>query len=397
MEQFVITNALVYTGHRFVPREVYVEEGRVAQLAEKVNAPAGCPRLDLGGKRLVPGFIDIHTHGAMGRDFSDGDPEALAVTSRYYAENGVTSFLATTMTLKEPQLLPAMACVKNAGALPGARCAGVNLEGPFLSYAKRGAQNPDNLHKPDADMFMRLHEASGGAVKLVTVAPEEEGGLEFVKRVSPVCTVSVGHTEADYDTAMRAYEAGASHATHLFNGMPGLHHRNPGVIGAAFDAGATVELICDGLHICDEMLGIYFKVKSTDKFMMVSDCTALSGAPVGKYEGIFEGMALNVTPEGFVLTDTGRLCGSSQPVLFDIGNLVNNVGIPLETCLKMACLNPCIKYGFADRKGTIEVGKDADLVVISDDYQAQVTYAEGRKVYDRSTEGKIFNADYLNR
>ena len=126
-------------------------------------------------------------------------------------------------------------------------------------------------------------------------------------------------------------------------------------------------MICDGLHICDEMLGIYFKVKSTDKFMMVSDCTALSGAPVGKYEGIFEGMALNVTPEGFVLTDTGRLCGSSQPVLF------------------------------ADRKGTIEVGKDADLVVISDDYQAQVTYAEGRKVYDRSTEGKIFNADYLNR
>jgi len=169
-------------------------------------------------------------------------------------------------------------------------------------------------------------------------------------------------------------------------------------LGAALtNENVTCEVICDGLHICDEMLGIYFKVKSTDKFMMVSDCTALSGAPVGKYEGIFEGMALNVTPEGFVLTDTGRLCGSSQPVLFDIGNLVNNVGIPLETCLKMACLNPCIKYGFADRKGTIEVGKDADLVVISDDYQAQVTYAEGRKVYDRSTEGKIFNADYLNR
>ena len=113
-------------------------------------------------------------------------------------------------------------------------------------------------------------------------------------------------------------------------------------------------MICDGLHICDEMLGIYFKVKSTDKFMMVSDCTALSGAPVGKYEGIFEGMALNVTPEGFVLTDTGRLCGSSQPVLFDIRNLVNNVGIPLETCQTMAGLNPCIKYGFADSKGTIE-------------------------------------------
>ena len=195
-----------------------------------------------------------------------------------------------------------------------------------------------------------------------------------------------------------AYAKGISVATHTGNVMTDMHHRDIGGLGAALtNENVTCEVICDGLHICDEMLGIYFKVKSTDKFMMVSDCTALSGAPVGKYEGIFEGMALNVTPEGFVLTDTGRLCGSSQPVLFDIRNLVNNVGIPLETCLKMACLNPCIKYGFADRKGTIEVGKDADLVVISDDYQAQVTYAEGRKVYDRSTEGKIFNADYLNR
>lgn len=140
------------------------------------------------------------------------------------------------MTLKEHQLMPAMACVKDSGPLPGARCAGIHLEGPFLCYNKRGAQNPDNLHAPDADMFMRLNEASGGAVRLITVAPEVEGGIDFIKRVSPVCTVSVGHTEADYDTAMRAYEAGASHTTHLFNGMPGLHHRKPGVIGAAFDA-----------------------------------------------------------------------------------------------------------------------------------------------------------------
>ena len=205
-------------------------------------------------------------------------------------------------------------------------------------------------------------------------------------------------TKNNYKQAMAAYAKGISVATHTGNVMTDMHHRDIGGLGAALtNENVTCEVICDGLHICDEMLGIYFKVKSTDKFMMVSDCTALSGAPVGKYEGIFEGMALNVTPEGFVLTDTGRLCGSSQPVLFDIRNLVNNVGIPLETCLKMACLNPCIKYGFADRKGTIEVGKDADLVVISDDYQAQVTYAEGRKVYDRSTEGKIFNADYLNR
>ena len=239
--------------------------------------------LDLGGAYVVPGYVDIHSHGCMNRDFSDGDPEAMAVASSYYAQNGVTSFLATTMTLKEHQLMPAMACVKNAGALPGARCAGVNLEGPFLSYAKRGAQNPDNLHKPDADMFMRLHEASGGAVKLVTVAPEEEGGLEFVKRVSPVCTVSVGHTEADYDTAMRAYEAGASHATHLFNGMPGLHHRNPGVIGAAFDTGATVELICDGMHIHPSAVRCAMQLFE-GRLALISDSLRCAGMPDGDYE-----------------------------------------------------------------------------------------------------------------
>ena len=211
--------------------KVFLSDGKFHDCALRFGAQVeeigafdgeGC---DASGCYVIPGLVDVHTHGAMNRDFSDGDPEALGVASKYYAENGVTSFLATTMTLKEHQLMPAMACVKDSGPLPGARCAGIHLEGPFLCYNKRGAQNPDNLHAPDADMFMRLNEASGGAVRLITVAPEVEGGIDFIKRVSPVCTVSVGHTEADYDTAMRAYEAGASHTTHLFNGMPGLHHR----------------------------------------------------------------------------------------------------------------------------------------------------------------------------
>ena len=227
--------------------KVFLSDGKFHDCALRFGAQVeeigafdgeGC---DASGCYVIPGLVDVHTHGAMNRDFSDGDPEALGVASKYYAENGVTSFLATTMTLKEHQLMPAMACVKDSGPLPGARCAGIHLEGPFLCYNKRGAQNPDNLHAPDADMFMRLNEASGGAVRLITVAPEVEGGIDFIKRVSPVCTVSVGHTEADYDTAMRAYEAGASHTTHLFNGMPGLHHRKPGPIGAA-DEGKVVKI-----------------------------------------------------------------------------------------------------------------------------------------------------------
>ena len=330
--------------------------------------------LDLGGAYVVPGYVDIHSHGCMNRDFSDGDPEAMAVASSYYAQNGVTSFLATTMTLKEHQLMPAMACVKNAGALPGARCAGVNLEGPFLSYAKRGAQNPDNLHKPDADMFMRLHEASGGAVKLVTVAPEEEGGLEFVKRVSPVCTVSVGHTEADYDTAMRAYEAGASHATHLFNGMPGLHHRNPGVIGAAFDAGATVELICDGMHIHPSAVRCAMQLFE-GRLALISDSLRCAGMPDGDYE--LGGLPIKLGGGVARLLD-GTLAGSS----INVGEAVRRAvkfGVPLERAIAAATSVPARAARLADC-GELAPGKRADVVVLDADLNVKMVFVGGEKV-----------------
>jgi N-acetylglucosamine-6-phosphate deacetylase len=180
--------------------------------------------------------------------------------------------------------------------------------------------------------------------------------------------------------------------------MTDMHHRDVGGLGAALlNENVTCEVICDGMHVCNEMLKIYFRVKSPEQFMMVSDCTPFSGAPAGRYAGFGPGgvAEINVTAEGFVLSDTGRLCGSSQPVLYDIGNLVRNVGVPLETCLKMACLNPAKQYGFADRKGSLAVGKDADFVVISDDDQALETWSAGRKVYDRAKEGKIYNEAYI--
>lgn len=330
--------------------------------------------LDASGCYVVPGFVDIHTHGAMGRDFSDGDPEALAVTSRYYAENGVTSFLATTMTLKEPQLLPAMACVKNAGPLPGARCAGVHLEGPFLSYAKRGAQNPENLHKPDADMFMRLNEASGGVVRLVTVAPEEDGGIEFIRRVSPVCTVSIGHTEADYDTAMRAYEAGASHATHLFNGMPGLHHRKPGVIGAAFDSGATVELICDGLHIHPSAVRCAMQLFA-GRLALISDSLRCAGMPDGDYE--LGGLPIRLGGGVARLLD-GTLAGSS----INVGEAVRRAvsfGIPLERAIAAATGIPARAARLTDC-GELAPGKRGDVVVLDDGLNVKAVFVGGEKV-----------------
>ena len=329
---------------------------------------------DASGCYVVPGFVDIHTHGAMNRDFSDGDAAAMPVLADYYARSGVTSFLATTMTLKEPELTRAMHAVRDAGDTGAARCAGVHLEGPFLSYNKRGAQNPDNLHKPDADMFMRLHEASGGAVKLVTVAPEEEGGLEFIKRVSPVCTVSVGHTEADYDTAMRAYDAGASHATHLFNGMPGLHHRKPGVIGAAFDAGATVELICDGLHIHPSAVRCAMQLFE-GRLALVSDSLRCAGMPDGDYE--LGGLPIKLGGGVARLLD-GTLAGSSISVGEAVRRAVS-FGIPLERAIAAATSIPARAARLTDC-GELAPGKRADVTVLDGDLNVKMVFVGGCKV-----------------
>ena len=235
-----LTNAKVFLDGRFVTGGVAFSD-----VIEAVG-PAVTDGIDLNGAYVIPGLIDIHTHGALGEDASDGSPEGLVAMSRYYAAGGVTSWCPTTMTLKEPELTKAMEAVGDfVRPANGAKVAGVHLEGPFLSLKKCGAQNPDNLHAPDAGLFHRLDEASGHRVRLVTVAPEEPGALPFIREVSKICTVSLGHTTADYDTAVAAYEAGASHATHLFNAMPALNHREPGVAAAALDAGATVELITD--------------------------------------------------------------------------------------------------------------------------------------------------------
>lgn len=360
--------------------KVFLSDGKFHDCALRFGAQVeetgafdgeGC---DASGCYVIPGLVDVHTHGAMNRDFSDGDPEALGVASKYYAENGVTSFLATTMTLKEHQLMPAMACVKDSGPLPGARCAGIHLEGPFLCYNKRGAQNPDNLHAPDADMFMRLNKASGGAVRLITVAPEVEGGIDFIKRVSPVCTVSVGHTEADYDTAMRAYEAGASHTTHLFNGMPGLHHRKPGVIGAAFDAGATVELICDGLHLHPAAVRLAMQLFGSHA-ALISDSLRCAGMPDGDYE--LGGLPIKLGGGVARLLD-GTLAGSCINVGEALRRAVS-FGVPLEAAVTAATITPARSVRLDDC-GELAPGKRADIVVLDAELKVKAVFVGGEKV-----------------
>ena len=363
----LIKNAKIFVEKTFIEGDILFTD-TVKQIG-RLEGPAD---LDANGGYVIPGLVDIHTHGAVGEDFSDGRSDGLTPLARYYAAHGVTSVLATTMTLKEPELTKAMQTLKNHKPQPGeAKIAGIHLEGPFLSYAKRGAQAAENLHKPDISLFHRLNEASGGRVRLVTVACEEHGAMDFIREISKICTVSLGHTTADYDTAMSGFAAGATHATHLYNGMPALGHRAPGVIGAAFDSGASVELICDGLHIHPSVIRVTHQLFG-EKLNLISDSLRCAGMPDGKYE--LGGQPIVVQDGKATLLD-GTLAGSSISLLNAVRNAVD-FGIPLETAVYSAATAPALAVGLD--AGTLQAGRPADLLILDRALNLKATFIDGK-------------------
>ena len=366
----LIKNAKVFVGKEFVDGDV-----RFGSTIEAVGTLEGAADYDAAGCYVIPGLVDIHTHGAMGEDFSDGNPAGMQPMADYYAAHGVTSFLATTMTLKEETLTPAMHTIRDFKRQGGAKCAGIHLEGPFLCYAKRGAQAAENLHKPDADLFDRLNAASGGMVKLVTVACEEEGAEAFIRNVSQKCTVSLGHSTADYDTAMAGFAAGATHATHLYNGMPSFLHRAPGIIGAALDSGASVELICDGLHIHPAVIRATYKMFG-DKLNLISDSLRCAGMPDGDYE--LGGQPITMKNGKATLTGTDTRAGSSISMLDALRNVVK-FGLPLEAAVYAASTAPAQAAGLSDI-GAIEAGRAADLLVLDKDLNLKAVFINGEKL-----------------
>ena len=366
-----ISNAQVFIDGRFVSGGINFEK-QIADVGREVTGGT-----DAAGSYIIPGLLDIHTHGAMNEDASDGKPEGLVKMSRYYAAGGVTSWCPTTMTLQEPVLTKAMHAVRDyARPADGAKVAGIHLEGPFLSLKKCGAQNPDNLHAPDAEMFHRLNEASGGLVRLVTVAPEEPGAIPFIREVSKTATVSLGHTTADYDTAKAAYEAGASHATHLFNAMPALNHREPGVVAAASDAGATVELITDGFHIHPAVIRLVHRLFS-EKLVSISDSLRCAGRPDGDYE--LGGLPITLTGGVARLRGSSTLAGSSVHLMDGLRRAVS-FGVPLEEAVLAATLTPAKAIRQEHRIGSLAPGKAADFVVLDADLNVRAVYIDGAPV-----------------
>ncbi len=322
--------------------------------------------LDASGCYVIPGLVDVHFHGCVGEDFSDATPEGLQRMADFELSQGVTYLCPAGMTLPEEQLAAVCRNAANhrARSTGGAEVVGVHLEGPFLSTAKKGAQNGEFLHDPDIPMLKRLQEAAQGCVRLVTVAPEQPGAMEFIRAAAEMgITVSVGHTVADFDTAKAAFAAGATHATHLYNGMPPLHHRAPSVIGAAFDSpGVQAELICDGVHIHPAMVRLAFRLFGRERMILISDSLRATGMPDGEYP--FGGQMIEVHGNRATILGHPETLAGSVTSLMGCLRQAAAFEIPLADAVRACTYNPAQSIGIADRAGTLDIGKEASVVLL---------------------------------
>ena len=422
----IFTNARIFTAEGYKKGRFRVEGGRFTDVvfeenektyaavsseaaasshgisctAEQKNDGPDAPVTDLEGKKVLPGLIDIHVHGAAGADYSDGDPTGLRKMAAALAKCGVTSFLPTSMTLPaetlEEVFRETAADMKEqaeeektgsgaaaAGRDVRARVLGIHMEGPFLSEAKKGAQNGAYLRDPDPALFTRLQAAAEGLIRTVCVAPELPGALSFIREASRHCTVSLAHTAADYETAARAFEAGASHLTHLFNAMPGIHHRAPGVIGAAAERKAVfAELIADGIHVHPSAVRMAFSL-FPGRIVLVSDAVRLLGLPEGSCM-IFGGQEIILKDGAARLFDGSdgpypTIAGAATSLFDDMKNVIR-FGIPETEAILSATERPAASIGLKETAGRIAAGGSADFLVCSEELDLLNVFVGGEEV-----------------
>lgn len=337
--------------------------------------------IDLQGATVIPGLVDVHSHGNSGADFSDGDYEGLKKMAAYYARCGVTSFAPASMTLPYDVLSAAFATAKQLTEDTPAGCArlmGIQMEGPYFSYKKRGAQNPDYLKEPDFEGFRKLYEDCGGLVRIVDVAPELPGAAEFVAKAKELCTVSIAHTDSDYDHAKAAIDAGVTHLTHLYNAMPGIHHRNPGVIPAAVEnPNVRAEIICDGQHIHPASVRLAFTMFGPERMILVSDSGRCAGLPDGSQFQL--GGQDCWLRDGVARLADGTIACSAANLWQCLCNVIS-WGIPEETAIRAASYNPACAIGADSKIGSIETGKLADFLVCSSDYSSKRVFLGGEEI-----------------
>lgn len=362
----IIKNGRVYQEDKsFVKKDLYIEGGKIVEDIDQVTDKS---EVDAEGLLVLPGLVDVHSHGAVGYDFSDGDMEGLKKILSYEYAHGVTSYCPTSMTIEKDEL---RRIFREMGSFSGSQdtdapmshVAGINMEGPFLDASKKGAHREECIMKPDVAFFRECNEACGKLIRLVTLAPNMEGAIEFTKELKGEVSISLGHSGADYDTCKAALEAGADHVTHLFNAMLPLGHRAPGLIGAAAeDENCMAEIICDGIHVHESMIRAAFKL-FPGRMVLISDSMRATGMENGTYD--LGGQTVTVDGKLATLAD-GTIAGSATN-LYDCMRTAVSFGIPLEEAVAAATMNPAKSIGVYEELGSLTPGKRADVLLVDEE------------------------------
>ena len=376
MKRTLFTNGKVYVDGQFQDTDLLVQDGRVAGFSGKADEV-----VDLGGKLLVPGFLDLHTHGGDGVDVNAATAQDLAKIGKFFAKNGTTGWLCSILTDTPEQTLWCIDQAKAAMAAPitGAQLMGIHLEGPFLCSAYKGAMPEHLLRKGDPALFRQYQQAAEGAVRYITVSPEVEGVVDMIAEIAGHTTVAIGHSGADYETSCAAIDAGAVCCTHTFNAMGLFHQHRPGIMGAVLERPVCCEAICDGRHLHPGSVRMLLACKGWDKVVAVTDSIQAAGLPDGHYK-----LGVNdvVVEDGDAkLASNGVRAGSTLTTGQALKNLVKFTGESVEKVLPLLTANPARLIGMDHRKGSIAPGKDADLVVLDQDLNVTATYVAGVNVY----------------
>lgn len=365
------------------PVDITVQKGRISQIGHDLVDPAQHEIFDAGGRVLIPGLIDVHVHGAGGGDTSDGTAEALRTMSTSLARLGITSFLATAMTRREEGNRHLEIVGEYAGKdLGGANLMGLHLEGPFISREKRGGIQLGGIETPSVEVLDELLKTTKGTLKMMTIAPEVDGALDVIRElVNRGIVASFGHSNANYEETEAGLAAGISHVTHIFNTMRPLHHRDPGPVPAIFEQpDVTVQVICDGIHLHRDMVRYIYRQFGGERCICITDGMRTMGLPEGRY--VYYGKEFE-SKGGIARYLDGTLIGTTCSLHRMMLNFLDFTGCTLEAAISATAGNPAKVLGIDDRKGTIAVGKDADLVVLDQDRSVWATIIGGRIIYSK--------------
>ena len=377
--KYIVNGSLVLKD-KIVENSAIGFDSKICEIIDEKRIPDGAEVIDAKGGFVAPGLVDIHIHGYLGEDTSDGSADGIKKMAGGIIKNGVTSWCPTTMTVSMEEINTALNAVRSlkeeSKDWAGAEILGVNLEGPFINPKKKGAQAEAHIKAPDADFVIK----NSDIISLATMAPEMEDGCDAIKKIRENCDVrvSIGHTDATFEEALSGIDAGATHITHLFNAQTPLHHRNPGVVGAALLRDVYTELICDTFHVHKGLFELIAKIKG-DKLVLITDCTRAGGMPDGEYT--LGGQKIIVNGIECLLED-GTIAGSVLKLNDAVKNVYKNTEMPLWQVVAAASLNPASAIGVDNRKGSLEIGKDADIIITDHEFNIVKTIIGGKVKYE---------------